>query len=161
MPLSNSTAYRKLLLVWDYAELVVPGFTILFALGVFLCAMMWLYETWVEPIYHRRESRKRLGEIERQERDLEEAAPALAEQRAKDAARLAYIVTASGTTIHGRQIIRQLRMVSIIRQRNKDEAELALLLEVEQLGGNGVLNMRVSTQAGNLLSVQGDAVLLE
>jgi len=83
------------------------------------------------------------------------------QQRAAESARLSRILTSSNNSIRGRRIARQIRLVSIADERDKDEAERKFLLAVEQVGGNGVLNMRVRPHNGGFFSVQGDAVFLE
>lgn len=83
------------------------------------------------------------------------------QRRADNKIRISKIITSSTNVIIGYRIIRQISMVSIIDEINKDIAEEKFLLAVEKAGGNGVINMQVRPHRGGYFSVQGDAVLIE
>jgi hypothetical protein len=83
------------------------------------------------------------------------------QRRADNKIRISKIITSSTNVIIGYRIIRQISMVSIIDEIDKDIAEEKFLLAVEEAGGNGVINMQVRPHRGGYFSVQGDAVLIE
>ena len=82
------------------------------------------------------------------------------ERKRQELERLRTIPTSSGGVIHGRRIARHIKMVSVDDHRMQDDAELDFLHQVESVGGDAVIHMRIRRHYGGYISVQGDAVKL-